>query len=334
MKPSAHVLMAHNVVAGESPADVQNVLEQAAHVARALEGTGYQVSQLEVGLDLGRAVRSIGRIRPDVIFNLVETIGDDGRLAPVASGLFEHLQIPFTGSRTSGLFLTSNKILTKKWLRASGLATPDWWVPGGKRPAADGAWIVKPVWEDASIGIDDESVVANFDLVDQRLQARKMAYKGEWFVERYIEGREINIALLCGEDEPRVLPISEILFIDYPSIKPRIVGYSAKWDEDSFEGRNTVRQFIDRAHEGDLCRRLENVGRTCWRLFGLDGYVRVDCRVDEAGDIWILEVNANPCISPDAGFAAALAEDGLGYNEAIDLIVRDAKRRGSAHQLP
>jgi D-alanine-D-alanine ligase len=122
-----------------------------------------------------------------------------------------------------------------------------------------------------------------------------------------------------------VLPIPEIEFVDYPASKPRIVGYAAKWHEDSFECRNTVRRFVDPAQEGALCAELGRVALKCWDIFQLRGYARVDFRVDADGTPWVLEVNANPCISPDAGFAAALEEAGTPYEEGIERIVSSAR---------
>ena len=128
-----------------------------------------------------------------------------------------------------------------------------------------------------------------------------------------------------GPAGPEVLPIREIEFVDYPAGKPRIVGYAAKWQEDSFECRNTVRRFVDPVSEAALCAELGRVSLECWDIFQLRGYARVDFRVDAAGKPWVLEVNANPCISPDAGFAAALEQAGISYADGIERIVAAAR---------
>ena len=114
--------------------------------------------------------------------------------------------------------------------------------------------------------------------------------------------------------------------MDFPADKPRIVGYAAKWAEDSFECRHTVRRFVDQRQEGPLCRQLGEIALRCWDVFQLRGYARVDFRVDSSGQPWVLEINANPCISPDAGFAAALAERGIPYSAAIRRIIVEARR--------
>jgi D-alanine-D-alanine ligase len=121
-----------------------------------------------------------------------------------------------------------------------------------------------------------------------------------------------------------VLPVAEIRFDAFPADKPRIVGYAAKWDADSFEYRNTPRTF---SVEPDLAALVGRLALDCWDVFRLDGYARVDFRVDDRGMPWVLEVNANPCLSPDAGFAAALAAAGIEYQAAIGMLLDDALAR-------
>ena len=121
-----------------------------------------------------------------------------------------------------------------------------------------------------------------------------------------------------------MLPVAELKFEGFPEDKPAIVGYAAKWDTDSFEYRHTVRSFDV---EPELAERAERLALECWDLFALDGYARVDFRVDALGMPFVLEINANPCLSPDAGFAAALERAGIGYGDAIGWLIADARRR-------
>jgi D-alanine-D-alanine ligase len=322
------VLILHNAVGHEAPADAKDILEQLRHVQEALDATGYLTGTYAMDLDLLAARHAIRAFAPDVVFNLVEAIEDNGQLVSLATNLLDHMALPFTGSGTDALVLTSHKILTKRWLRANGIATADWWQPGDPPPAVPtGSWIVKPLWEDASIGMDDDSVVNHFAAVPERLAAKQQLRMGPWFAERFVDGREINAAVIGGLRGPEVLPIPEIEFVDFPADKPRIVGYAAKWKEDSFECRNTQRRFVDPTTEPALCQAMAKVAVDCWHLFDLKGYARVDCRVDAAGVPWVLEVNANPCIAPDAGFAAALAEAGVSYTDGVARLVADAARQ-------
>jgi D-alanine-D-alanine ligase len=146
----------------------------------------------------------------------------------------------------------------------------------------------------------------------------------------FIEGREFNLTVLGGAGGPRVLPPAEIDFGAFPDGKPHIVGYRAKWDAGSFEFHHTPRRFDFPQEDGGLLDHLTMLALRAWDEFGLRGYARVDFRVDRAGQPWILEVNANPCLAPDAGLAAAVQHSGIGYDRAIQWIVEDAACSASA----
>ena len=128
----------------------------------------------------------------------------------------------------------------------------------------------------------------------------------------------------AAPEPPKPVQVAEIRFVDFPAGKPRIVGYEAKWKAGSFEYEHTPRDFALSRAEWGLTERIGNLARECWRAFGLRGYARVDLRIDDRGEPWILEVNANPCLSSDAGFAAAVAEEGLSFEDAIARIVQAA----------
>src|SRR5262249_27458588 len=160
-------------------------------------------------------------------------------------------------------------------MKAAGIATPDWSDPGDM-PGFAGPYIVKSCWEHASIGIDDASVVADREKLPALIRRRQRRHGGEWFVERYVEGREFNLSLLASEQGVELLPPAEMCFVGYPAGKPRIVNYAAKWDEAAFEFHATQRRFDFAADDRDLLVGLDSVARACWRLFGLRGYARVD----------------------------------------------------------
>jgi D-alanine-D-alanine ligase len=160
--------------------------------------------------------------------------------------------------------------------------------------------------------------------VPARAAACAARFGGSWFAERYVEGREFNIAVLGSRDRWRVLPMAEMCFEQWPEGKPRIVGYDAKWEEDSTGWRGTVRVFGVEKNEPMLAAELKSACDRVWRLFDLCGFVRVDFRVTDNGAPLILEINTNPCISPDAGFAAAAQAAGMNYGALIEEIVRAA----------
>jgi len=181
------------------------------------------------------------------------------------------------------------------------------------------------VWEHGSLGLDQSSVVKGAD-VTRAIDDRNARFGTEHFAERYIEGREFNLALLEERGRARVLPMAEILFENWDEGTPRIVGYDAKWTSDSEAYIGTPRRFGLEKAEPTLAANLETLAKSCWDLFNLAGYARVDFRVDADGKPTILEVNVNPCLNPDAGIAAAAAAAGLSYPDLIGRIIDAAPR--------
>lgn len=321
MRP--RILLLHDAFADASRPDAGDTLLEAEAIARPLDELGYDARIEPVDGDLTGLERLLAESKPRLVFNLVESLDGKGRLVDRVPALLESRGVPFTGCSATAIGITSDKLLAKQQLNRAGMRTPAVFAPG----ADDGPWIVKSVWEHASLGIDDSSVVRGAQSVPRVLEARRADFGGDWFAERFVAGRELNVALIAVAGGVRSLPVAEIRFEGFPADKPSIVGYAAKWHTDSFEYRNTVRNF---AVEGELASRAERLASQCWELFGLAGYARVDLRVDDEGTPWVLEVNANPCLSPDAGFAAALATAGITYSAAIGWLVEDALRRGGA----
>ncbi|MFH2002067.1 MAG: D-alanine--D-alanine ligase [Planctomycetota bacterium] len=328
------VAVVHNKIMEPPTPDEEDVLVQRDAVMDALRKLGHEACCLSCDLNLKDLKESLKGIGPDLVFNLVEALEGQGRLIHLPAAVYESLDIPYTGAPLDALFLTSHKVMTKEMMRQQGLPTPDWVYrdrkPGEKQQQeeAHGQFIIKSLWEDASVGLDDASIVRAPRAELLRLLTRKAGEIGApWFAEQYIEGREFNMALLAGPEGPQVLPPAEIVFIDYPEDKPRIVGYKAKWDEGSFEHSHTPRKQDFPGEDGPLLDTLARMSEECWQLFGLQGYGRVDFRVDVEGRPWILEVNANPCLDPeDAGFAAAVRKAGMTYESAIGRIVDSAMR--------
>jgi D-alanine-D-alanine ligase len=324
---NSKVAILHNALARDAAPDEKDVLVQAKEVREALRRLGFEVSRLGAGLNLVALRRKLSQARPDVVFNLVESLGSSGQLIHLVPALLEDMQIAYTGAPVEGMFLSTSKLLAKQWLQGAGIPTPEWSEDGYEAGEGGGRWIIKPVWEDASIGVDDESVVSGAE-VAMVLAARRRRYGGKWFAERYIEGREFNLSLLAAGDSVECLPVAEMCFVDYPTDKQHIVNYAAKWLPQSFEYHHTVRRFP--TGESALETELMQLARRCWDLFSLRGYARVDLRIDALGQPFVLEVNANPCLSSDAGFAAALAEAGIDYTQAIGRIVDVVSRREPA----
>ncbi|HNX34910.1 MAG TPA: GNAT family N-acetyltransferase [Kiritimatiellia bacterium] len=318
------ITIVHQCVPADAAADERDVLDQVDAIRDALVSRSHTVTVLPCTIDLGNMQRKLELLKPDCVFNLVETLHNSGRLIHLAPALWETKGIVFTGSSADALYLTTHKLLSKERMLAAGLPVPAWIADGqthGGDAGAPADWIVKSVWEHASVGLGDASILrgATASAAAARIPAGA-------FAERFIDGREFNLAVLASPDGPEVLPPAEIVFEDFPAGKPKIVGYQAKWDEHSFEYTHTVRRFADPVVDGALIAELKRLALRCWQTFALGGYARVDFRVDAQGKPWILEINSNPCLSPDSGFAAALAQAGIPYADAMERIVRDAFR--------
>ncbi len=325
------IAVVHNALGDQSSPDEQDVLVQAEAVTAALERLGHATVRLTCDLNLEAVRQQLEAARPDLVFNLVESLAGTGRLLHFFPSLLDALHMPYAGASAEALFLTSNKAVAKQRLSAGGLPTPAWVGPcDGRRlcklPPKEtwpARWIVKSVWEHASIGLDAKALVAVADTpgLPERLRQRAPQLGGHCFAEAFVEGREFNLSVLDGPQGPQVLPPAEIVFEGYADDQVKIVDYSAKWDEASYAYHHTPRRFDFGAEDQDLLHRLQALALACWDLFDLAGYARVDFRVDPAGRPWVLEINANPCIAPDAGFAAAIERAGLSYDQAIQRII-------------
>jgi D-alanine-D-alanine ligase len=330
------VLVVHQAVPEGASPDERDVLEQAAAVSAAARGLGHACQALAATLDLEMLRRRLQRARPDVVFNLVESLAGSDRLIALVPSLLDALELPYSGSPSEAIQLSTNKLIAKAWLRAAGLPVLPtlavWPQPTGHEiapPKRNGHRhaILKSVWEHGSRGLHDGSVVSIDSSLPAHLAAAASALGGEAFAEPYVDGRELNLSLLQSPDGVRVLPAAEIRFVGYPAGKPRIVGARAKWQPDSREWIDTPRTFDFAPHDAPLLAELERLARRAWDALGLRGWARVDFRVDSKGRPWVLEVNANPCLSPDAGFAAALEQAGLGFEQAIGWLIEEAHTR-------
>jgi D-alanine-D-alanine ligase len=314
-----NILVLHSLVAPDAPPEEQDTLIAAEAVIAALKRRGHHV--------FAQAFNPRGMMFDgpfDVVFNLVEGIEGKGARAPEAIRIMACFDKPITGTSAEAMEITNDKPRTKQMLRDAGLTTPDWSIGPAWVRLTPGKWIVKSMLEDASLDLDDGCVVEAAD-VPARAAASFARHGGRWFAEQFIDGREFNISVLGRAGEPRILPLAEMRFESWPEGKPRIVGYDAKWEEESTGWSHTVRHFGVEREEPALAAAITQACETIWRIFDLSGFVRVDFRVDAAGTPLVLEINANPCITPDAGLAAAAEEAGMSYEDLIEEIVRVAQ---------
>jgi len=324
------VVILHSDVAPDAAEDELDCLQQAEAIAKALRKLNYESILLPFELNLNKIIKKLQSPKPLAVFNIVETLASNGSLIFFAPAILDTLRIPYTGCGTQAVFQTSNKPLAKKIMYYAGIATPDWIEHDGFCSQKDNAktYLIKSSWEHASIGLDEDSLInyTSKAKILKEMNCRKEKLGGSCYAEAYIEGREFNVALISGKKGVKVLPIAEMLFQDYAPDKLKIVDYKAKWDADSFEYNNTIRKFDFYEKDANLMSALREIALRCWNLFSLRGYARVDFRVDNNGKPWVLEINSNPCLSPDAGFAAVLQQAKIKYHDAIGLIIDNAMK--------
>ncbi|MEX0712733.1 MAG: hypothetical protein WD278_10310, partial [Pirellulales bacterium] len=316
-------------------------------IAAALQAGGHRPRRLAVASDpaaLVPLVETLSHRPPAIVFNLCEGLAGSGGGESQVAGLLELFGVAITGASSDCLALVRDKPRVKWLFGGAGLPTPSFQLVRQGEPLeshafahalAQGRLIVKPAREDASLGIGRQSVVADFDSLVEQIERVRSLY-GEVLVERFVAGREFNAALVdlgsglagrpweeVAEGSLRMLPLSEIEFA--PGAAP-LVTYEAKWKPDSADfGGTPVRCPADAPPE--LADRIARLALEAFRLTGCRQYARVDLRVDDHGQPFILEVNANPDLSPSAGFARALAAAGTAYNDFICLLVEDAAGR-------
>jgi D-alanine-D-alanine ligase len=330
--PSRRVLLLYNepVLPPSHPDfDSENeVLDTVEQVEATLRDGGYQTSRLGVNRDPEALFAGLRKLRPDVIFNLFEGTGDQGYTESYVAGILEWLGLPFTGSPAHTLCLARYKHLTKNLLAGAGLPTPQFFVVEALPiPTCPLAWpvIVKPALQDASVGLDQGSVVTDLQALEKRVAYLLRQYGPPVLIEEFVRGREFNVAII-ERPELQVLPVSEILFNEPgPGYWP-IVTYDAKWKPGTVDYEATPPVAVAKVSR-KLDERLQSLARQAFRLLGCRDYGRIDFRVTARGKAYILEVNPNPDFNPNAGFTGSLTAGGASHSEFTLEMVANALER-------
>jgi D-alanine-D-alanine ligase len=304
------------------------VLETVEQVESTLRDAGYQTSRLGVNRDPEALFAGLRKLRPDVVFNLFEGTGDQGYTESYVAGILEWLGLPFTGSQAHTLCLARHKHLTKHLLTGAGLPTPRFFVVESlPLSACPLGWpvIVKPALQDASVGLDQGSVVTDQENLEKRVASLLRQYGPPVLVEEFIRGREFNVAVV---ERPalQVLPVSEILFHEPgPGYWP-IVTYDAKWKPGTVDYEATPPVAVAKVSRR-LNERLQSLARQAFHLLGCRDYGRIDFRVTAKGKVYILEVNPNPDFNPSAGFTGSLSAVGVTHGRFTLEMVANAFER-------
>lgn len=262
--------------------------------------------------------------KPDCVFNLVESVSGTSRLIHVPPIYLEELQVPYTGCPAHAIEMSNDKILAKRILEFLQVPTPRWGTPKSLPDDVSGTWFVKAQHEHASFGISQRNVVQGTRAAVDLTRQLALEHKIPWMIEEFIAGREFNVSIVESLRGPKILPIAEIVFENFGSDRYNIVDYNAKWNEESFEYKNTVRRYDFPAADSRILKTLEELSLKVWHGFDLRGWARVDYRIDNSGHPFVIDVNANPDLSLDAGFMTAAARAEIPPHEAIRMITNAA----------
>lgn len=296
-----------------------------AHVIDALKRLGHEVRMLGVYEDPSLIIDEVKAHPPDVVFNLTEHFNDRSAHDRNVAGLLEMLDVCHTGSGPIGLTLCKNKGMAKEILAYHRIRVPDAAVfpPGSavKRPKRlTFPLFIKPVNEEASYGISQDSFVENDQAFEERVRFIQERMNQEALAEEYIDGRELYVSVM-GNRKLQVFPIREVIFAEVPEGRPRFSTFKAKWD-DAYRKRWGIQNIFAEPLPDGMAQRIARICKKVYRVLRIRGYGRIDLRVTPQEEIVILEANPNPNLDRDDEFAQSAMKAGLSYEHLIQRILR------------
>lgn len=302
-------------------------------ISDAIKKGGNDAYTLNIQDNLDIFLNNFKKERPDAIFNFVESYKEIPRLEMSFTGLLELLEVPYTGADPIALGTCQNKILTKLILKSEGIRVPGYFTSNDvssypkklKYP-----FIVKPAFEDASVGIDNNAIVFDEESLLKRIEFVKNTYKQPSLIEEFIEGRELNVAVF-GWNNPVALPISEIDFSLMPEGLNKIVSFQAKWDPFHEAYHKTIPICPARLSK-KIQKEAEKTAVKAFKLMGCRDYARVDMRINDKNELYVLEVNPNPDLQEDAGFMRSAKAAGYSFSQTLKKIIDFALERKNMRQ--
>lgn len=295
-KPLAIVI--HGVIPDDAPPEEAWTIASAQGAAGLLQEIGYDVEIMPLSLDLSSAVLKLKAAKPDIVFNLADSLGGSTLLSNIVPFLLDFLGVRYTGVNAIANVLANNKIWTKRVLSAHGISTPPWSSgdSGEDRPF-DGPYIVKSEDEHASLGIDEHSVTNEWVEAVRVRSERERQYGGRWFIERFIVGREFTVPIVGPGTNPQVLPVAELPYSKIADPLRQFNSYAFKWDEsDSVAAAKDTHVLDFHGPDLTLVERCKDTAIRSCRALDVTGFSRVDVRTDSSGQVWVLEVNSNPSL--------------------------------------
>ena len=297
-------------------------------VAAALKANKHTPSILGVHGDVRKLISGLTRRKPSLVFNLMEMFGTNVRADVPIAGLLDLLGYPYTGGGPAELALRQDKGLAKRALAYEKILYPDFAVFARDDFETGGnlrmPLFVKPLRADASIGIGTDALVHDTTSLMKRVIAIHEKFQDSALAEEYIEGREFYVGVL-GNREPIAFPPAEMDFSGLPEGAPHVLDSKAKWAEGSVQYKGTKSIMPDLPEE--LRARLQKVALEAYRALRVRDYGRVDLRLTETGEIYVIEVNANCYLERSGEFAVAAQAAGIGYDELIGRLVDLAMKR-------
>jgi D-alanine-D-alanine ligase len=297
-----------------------------ANVLGALTSLGHATEHLAIFDDLDLLRQKLQSFEPDVIFNLADQFKNNRAFDQNIVSFLEMQGVPFTGCGSTGLTLCKHKGISKKILSYHRIHVPNFvTIARGKRIARPTRLkfpiLVKPLKEEASIGISQASFVETDEQFKERVQFIHEKIDSDAIAEEYIEGREFYVSTL-GNLRLQVFPIRELVFREVPPDEPKIATYRAKWDEEYRKRWGLQNQFAE-GLDPALVGRIEQICKRIYRLLTIDGYARIDLRVTANNDVYFIEANPNPILAEDEDFAQSALKANVAYPQLIERILRN-----------
>ena len=293
-------------------------------VIGSLNRLGHEVKTLGIYDDITLLANTIKVDKPDVVFNLTENFYGKDIYDKNIAGILEMLDVPFTGSGPDSMMICRNKGISKKILTYHSIKVPDFAVfHKGERVQLPNRLkfplIVKPLNEDASIGISQNSFVENEKDFYERVRYIHEGLKMHAIVEEYIDGRELYISIL-GNQRLTVLPAREMKFGQMPEEGPRVATYKAKWDPKYRERWQLSNEFADSFQDG-VNEMLDDICKKAYRVLMLEGYGRFDLRLAENNEAFIIEANPNPFLANYDEIAQSASKNNISYDDLVQKII-------------
>ncbi len=313
----------YNSIYETSPEDVIDNRTQADWISKELEDLDYNVTKMQFTAECIVQLEKLKEKSNNlIVVNLVDSAPGEENLAYFVPAVLDYLKMDYTGCSHEALFMTTNKVYAKRMLQGHSISTPAWiygkenngFYPGKR-------YIIKALSEDSSVGLCDESVFVaeSLDMLEKAVLEREKQESKPFFAEQYIEGRELNVCIYGDRSNPVVLPPYEWIFEGFEEKnKVKIINYDAKWTENTYEYDHVNAVYNLPEEDNLMLQKLENISKTCWDIFKLKGYARIDFRIDSEGKPWVLEVNCNPSFY---GFFNIAKYKGMNFKEILKGIV-------------